>query len=79
MGYIRAKIELDKTNDVVNFVQQISKLEDNFIVEDFSGAFSVNAKSYLGMLYASADFMDMFIVNKTNDGVFPGFIDEYRI
>jgi len=43
------------------------------------GKHRVNARSYLGMIYASAEFGDhMFLVNETEDGVFPAFINSYR-
>ena len=39
----------------------------------------VNARSFLGVLYMSAEYNDnLFLVNDTEDGKFPFFVDKYR-
>ena len=51
---------------------------DKYIVEDAEGRHRVNARSYLGMLYASAEFAgNMFLVNETEDGKFPSFVYDF--
>lgn len=79
MSHSRAEIILDKTNDVVNFVQNMNKEEDKYIIENEDCSLSVDAKSYLGVFYASAEFRSpLYLVNKTNDGTFPMFVNSYR-
>lgn len=79
--HVRAQIRLDTTNSVTQFVSQINSdgSIDKYTIEDFEGARRVSARSYLGVLYASAEFGDgLFLVNDSNDGVFPDFIDDFR-
>ena len=53
--------------------------EDSFLIVDFNGRQRADAKSLLGVMYAVAEFNDqLYLVNETNDGSFPSFIDEYR-
>ncbi len=78
---MRARIRLDLMSEVADFVRQLNTdgSINKYICEDFEGTHRVNARSYLGMLYASAEFGDyMFLVNETEDGVFPAFINSYR-
>jgi len=77
---IRTKIRLETNKDVANFVSKINAdgSIDKYVVEDAEGHHRVNARSYLGMLYASAEFAgNMFLVNETEDGKFPSFIYEF--
>ena len=76
----RTKIRLETNKEVTAFVQKLNAdgSIDKYIVEDVEGRHRVNARSYLGMLYASAEFADnMFLVNETEDGKFPSFIYEF--
>ena len=77
---IRTKIRLETNKDVANFVSKINAdgSIDKYVVEDAEGHHRVDARSYLGMLYASAEFAgNMFLVNETEDGKFPSFIYEF--
>lgn len=77
---IRTKIRLETNKDVANFVSKLNTdgSIDKYVVEDAEGHHRVNARSYLGMLYASAEFAEnMFLVNETEDGKFPFFIYEF--
>lgn len=79
MSYSRAEIIIDKTNDVIDLVKALAAEPDKYTLENFDASLTVDAKSYLGMLYASADFNSpIYLVNKTNDGHFPAIIDNYR-
>ena len=55
---IRTKIRIETNSDVVNFVSKLNSdgSVDRYIVEDENGKHRVNARSYLGMVYASAEF-----------------------
>ena len=80
--HIRAKIRLNTMKEIETFIDQLNRIGgvDKFMVEDFDGKQRVSARSVVGMLYAMTDFNDdMYFVNDTNDGIFPGFIDAYRI
>ena len=80
--HIRAKIRLNTMKEIETFIDQLNRIggTDKLMVEDFDGKQRVSARSMVGMLYAMTDFNDdMFFVNDTNDGVFPNFIDAYRV
>jgi hypothetical protein len=80
--HIRAKIRLNTMKEIETFIDQLNRIGgiDKFMVEDFDGKQRVSARSVVGMLYAMTDFNDnMYFVNDTNDGVFPIFIDVYRV
>ena len=78
---MRARIRLDTTKAVSDFVKILNSdgSINKYVVEDFDGRHRVNARSYLGMIYASAEFGEhMYLVNETEDGYFPAFINEFR-
>ena len=80
--HIRAKIRLNTMKEIETFIDQLNRIggTDKLMVEDFDGKQRVSARSVVGMLYAMTDFNDdMYFVNDTNDGVFPNFIDAYRV
>lgn len=80
--HIRAKIRLNTMKEIETFIDQLNRIggTDKLMVEDFEGKQRVSARSVVGMLYAMTDFNDdMYFVNDTNDGVFPNFIDAYRV
>ena len=73
----RTRIRLETNKDVVDFVSQLNAdgSIDKYIVEDEEGNCRVNARSYLGMVYASAEFYGkLYLINETEDGKFPSFI-----
>ena len=82
MPHTRAHIRLNTMDEIKTFIDQLNRIGgiDKFMVEDFDGKQRVCARSVVGMLYAMTDFNDdMYFVNDTNDGVFPNFIDAYRV
>ena len=80
MSNVRAEINFETEKDIVGFITAINKSNDIFRLEDFRGEHAVNPASMLGLLYARADFSNgMYLINLTNDGVFPNEINQYRI
>ena len=82
MPHTRAHIRLNTMDEIKTFIDQLNRIGgiDKFMVEDFDGKQRVSARSVVGMLYAMTDFNDnMYFVNDTNDGVFPNFINVYRV
>lgn len=76
----RAHIRLTSQAEVMEFIQGLSRYEDAFSIECRSGLHRANAKSVIGVMYTMFDFPDeMYLVNDTNDGVIPGFVDQYRV
>lgn len=81
MGYVRAHIRLITQRDLLDFMSKIGEYkEENFIIENKDASVRVNAHSMLGVLYATNDFNDnTYLVNLTNDGCIPSFVEEYRV
>ena len=79
-NYIRAEIKLLTQTDVIHFIEKMNQeSSDSYIVESEDHRIRVNARSVIGMLYAAAEMgSHIYLVNETNDGVFPNFINEYR-
>jgi len=76
----RAHIRLSNQAEVLAFIQGLSKFEDSFTIESRSGLHRVNAKSVIGVMYTMFDFYDeMYLVNETNDGMMPAFVDQFRM
>ena len=77
---IRAHIRLSSQAEVMTFIQNLSKFNDNFSIENHTGSHRVNAKSVIGVMYTMFDFPEeMFLVNDTRDGFIPAFVDSYRM
>lgn len=77
---IRAHIRLTNQAEVMTFIQNLSKFNDNFSIENQKGTHRVNAKSVIGVMYTMFDFPEgMYLVNDTRDGFIPSFVDSYRI
>lgn len=77
--YTRAHIRLNNQNDVLNFIAALSKFEDTFSIENASSKHRVNAKSVIGVMYTVMDFPEeLYLVNETNNGYIPAFVDSYR-
>lgn len=79
-NHIRAHIRLSNQAEVMTFIQNLSKYNDNFSIENRTGAHRVNAKSVIGVMYTMFDFPEeMFLVNDSRDGFIPSFVDSYRM
>ncbi len=79
MPHTRARIRLNNQADAMGLVQVLSNYDDGFSIENFNGDRRVNAKSIIGVMYATLDFNDeMFLVNDTNGGI-PSAVDVYRV
>ena len=77
--HIRAHIRLMTNEDIAKFMAAISNLDDTYSIEDFDGIQRANAKSTLGVMYATCDFGNqLYLVNETNDGYFPSVFDSFR-
>lgn len=78
---VRAHIRINTTQEATEFVRQINSdgSINKYIITDNAGTYRANARSMLGVIYAMTDFADeMYLVNETEDGMFPSTIDKYR-
>ena len=78
--HARAHIRLMSQAEVMEFIQGLSKFEDAFSIETRSGMHRVNAKSVIGVMYTMFDYSEeLYLVNDTNDGMIPAFVDQFRM
>ncbi len=78
--HARAHIRLSSQAEVMEFIQGLCRFEDAFTIESRSGQHRVNAKSVIGVMYTMFDFPDeMYLVNDTNNGKIPAFVDKFRV
>lgn len=81
MPHVRAHIRIDTTEEASRFVSELNSdgSVNSYFIENFNGNSRVNARSLLGVIYAMTEHQaNMFLVNETEDGYFPSFIDKYR-
>lgn len=79
---IRAHIRFNTTQDATEFVQSLNSdgTTNKYTITDDSNTYRTNARSLIGVIYAMTDFNDnMYLINETEDGVFPMIIDKYRV
>ena len=77
----RTHIRLNTTEEASRFVSQLNTdgTADKYSIEDFDGVHRANARSLLGVIYAMSDYHDeMYLVNETQNGVYPSFVDAFR-
>ena len=82
MSHIRAHIRLNKAKDVEDFIRSINSdgTTNKYILENFDSTHIVDARSYLGALYFAVEHADdTFLVNLSEEGEIPFFVDKYRI
>lgn len=79
---IRAHIRLNTPREASEFVQMINSdgSVTKYTITDDAGKYRVSARSIMGVMYAMTDFNDnMYLINETEDGVFPHMFDKYRV
>lgn len=82
MEHVRAHIRLTTSEAANEFVSILNSdaTTDKYILEDFNSEHRVSARSLIGVIYMTADHNDdTFLVNMSNDGVFPSGIDKFRV
>lgn len=80
--YTRAHIRFNTTEEVTKFVTEINSdgTVNKYTIENFNGDLRVNARSLFGIIYAMTEYCDnMYLVNETENGYFPQFVDKYRV
>ena len=77
--YIRCRIQLDTKEQIEQFILALCDGTNSwYAVENKEGDRVVNARSLLGMIYATSEFDSTYLVNETNNGCFPPKIDTFR-
>lgn len=73
----RKLLKFHSQHQILDFILKMEKETDEYVLEDFRGWLRVNAHSINGALYAMRDFDSIYIMNVTNHGAFPKFIEEF--
>lgn len=80
-NYSRAHVQFTTMKDIKNFVELLNAdgTADRYTIENANGSLRINARSLEGVIYAAIDYNDeTYLVNETNDGVYPHGIDDFR-
>ena len=81
-NYTRAHLHLLSASDCEKFVRLLNgdSTTNKYILETADGGYRVSARSFLGVAYFAAEHYDeTYLVNMTEDGVYPNGIDDFRI
>lgn len=81
-AHSRTHIRLSSQAEVIEFIRMITNHPAGFkfSIENFDGTRRIDAGSVIGVMYAMFDFQDeMYLVNETEDGKMPAFIDQFRV
>lgn len=57
----RYKIQMITLTDIHNFINSVSKLEGNVVLENEQGTYRLSAKSFLGAMAAVEDWGDIWV------------------
>ena len=78
--HVRAQLSILSNKDAVDFVSILNSdgTADKYILEDFNNEYRVDARSLLGVIYMCESFPFVFLVNLTEDGVYPYGINKFR-
>lgn len=72
------RLAVDTKDRVVAFMAAIQSCIDEFSITTLDGRYNVNAKSYLGVLYALTEFPDKVLINQTTPNYYPVCLEEFR-
>lgn len=80
MAYTRTAVRLERMRDIEDFVRKLNSdgTTDKYVLENFDGSIKANARSLLGVIYMTTDYEYTYLVNVSNDGQMPSFVNEYR-
>lgn len=81
MAYTRTHIRLEKTREIEDFVRNLNSdgTTDKYVIENFDGTLRADARSLLGVIYMTTDYEDTYLVNLSNNGCLPSFVNKYRV
>ena len=74
----RAEIHLTTDRDISAFIQTAMNQDDELVLENFDGSRRVSASSMLGVMYAAAEFGQVYLVNVTNDANIGAEFNKFR-
>lgn len=63
---------VSKFCDLANRLNE--EFSDKFVLQNSDGSKEIEINTTISIIYALSEFDDIYLVNKTNDGVFPDFV-----
>lgn len=79
MAHVRMQIAITTKEELLKFMLAVNGETDVYIVENFTGTYRTAAQSMLGMIdLVTNNGGDLYLVNETVDGAFPGWVEQYR-
>lgn len=76
--HTRTEINLTTDRDISTFIQTATNQKDELVLENFDGSRRVSASSMLGVMYAAAEFGQVYLVNVTNDANIGAEFNQFR-
>lgn len=77
-NHSRAEIHLTTDKDISAFIHAAMNQDDELVLENFDGSRRVSASSMLGVMYAAAEFGQVYLVNVTNDANIGAEFNQFR-
>lgn len=74
MAHTRTQILIETPKQAQAFVSMLNSdgTADKYVLENFDCSYVIDARSLLGVIYAYSEFEGpTYLVNATNDGVYP--------
>ncbi len=76
----RAKVCIDRPDSAEKFVKMLNSdgTTDKYVLENFDGSLRIEARSLLGVVYASVEWAgETYLVNLTHDNVYPSGLNDF--
>ena len=71
----KVKLHIISVTDAYELVNRLSEeSQDEFMFTNFDESKVADPRTQMGIIYAMSEFDEIYLVNETNDGVFPEFI-----
>lgn len=68
----RQLLKFTSVSEACKFVDNLNeKYADNFVLINEDESLEADPRTYLGIVYALSEFKMIYLINKTNDGMFP--------
>lgn len=66
------KIDITSVSEALDVVSKLDEFPtDEFMFTNKEGNKESDARAYIGIIYALSEFGEIYLVNKTHDGLFP--------
>ena len=71
----KIEIKFTSVSEAYEFANRLNESSnDDFSLTNEDGSKTVDLRTHMSIIYALSDFDKIYLINNTNDGVFPEFI-----